>query len=346
MRIIGALLGCVTSIVLVYFMRDRGLVPSLVTVAAMSILTSWWYSRKVKLPAPRLTFAEVGQEAVALLKLGFAFMASSFRVMGVAYCIRITVLHQVGYEAVGLYQAAWALSNLYVGFVLQSMGDDFYPRLAGVAGNDALCNRMVNEQAHVSLLLAGPGILGTLTFAPTVIGMFYSARFMAAGDILQWICLGIALQVIIWPIGYIVLAKGAHRLFFWTELAWTIVHVGLAQLCVRHFGVTGAGMAFFGSYVFHGVLLYPFVRRLSGFTWSTANRKTGSLFLSSIGLVFLGFRVLPPLAATLFGTVVCILAGLYSVRTLLELVDSERMPRAIRGWLARLRFLPFRASPA
>jgi PST family polysaccharide transporter len=115
---------------------------------------------------------------------------------------------------------------------------------------------------------------------------------------------------------------------------------------VRHFGVTGAGMAFFGSYVFHGVLLYPFVRRLSGFTWSTANRKTGSLFLSSIGLVFLGFRVLPPLAATLFGTVVCILAGLYSVRTLLELVDSERMPRAIRGWLARLRFLPFRASPA
>jgi PST family polysaccharide transporter len=346
MRIIGAILGCVASIVLVYFFRENGLVPSLIAVAATGIMTSWWYSRKARVQAPRMTLAEVAREAVALLKLGFAFMASGFMIMGVAYCIRITVRRQVGYEAVGMYQAAWALSTLYVGFVFQALGDDFYPRLTAVASNNAACNRMVNEQAHVSLLLAGPGILGTLTFAPAVIAAFYSSKFMPAADILQWICLGIALQVVIWPIGYIVLAKGAHRVFFWTELAWTVVHIGLAQVLVHSFGVRGAGMAFFGSYVFHGVVIYPFIRKLSGFTWSPENWKTGSLFLASIGVVFMGFQVLPQIAATGLGAVVCVLACLYSLRSLLELVDSERMPRSIRGCLVRMRFLPARPSLA
>jgi hypothetical protein len=31
------------------------------------------------------------------------------------------------------------------------------------------CNRLVNEQAEVGLLLAGPGVIATLTFAPLVI---------------------------------------------------------------------------------------------------------------------------------------------------------------------------------
>jgi PST family polysaccharide transporter len=50
-------------------------------------------------------------------------------------------------------------------------------------------------------------------------------------------------------------------------------------------------MAFFGSYVFHGLVVYPIVSRLSGFRWSVANGQTGLLFLSSIAMVFGGFYV-------------------------------------------------------
>ena len=75
-----------TGIPLVYFFRERGVVPSLVSVAAMTILTSWWYSRKIEVRAATVTFSQVRQEASALLKLGFAFMASGLMTMGVAYC--------------------------------------------------------------------------------------------------------------------------------------------------------------------------------------------------------------------------------------------------------------------
>ena len=110
----------------------------------------------------------------------------------------------------------------------------------------------MNEQAQVSLLLAGPGVLATLTLAPLVIALFYTAKFAEAVDLLRWMCLGIALRVITWPMGFIIVAKNKQNLFFGAELAWTVVNVGLTWLCLRWWGLNGAGIAFFGSYVFHG----------------------------------------------------------------------------------------------
>jgi enterobacterial common antigen flippase len=260
--------------------------------------------------------------------------------MGVAYAARIIVLRKVGFEATGFYQSAWTLGGLYVGFILQAMGADFYPRLTASARDNAACNRMVNEQARVGLLLAGPGVIATLTFAPMVIALFYTAKFVAAVEILRWICLGATLQVITWPMGFIIVAKGKQGLFFWSELAWTIVAVGLAWIAVRSFGLNGAGIAFFGSYIFHGFLIYPIVRRLSGFRWSTANKRTGLFFLSLIAVVFTGFYVLPSLFAVCVGAFAIVLSGAYSIRVLVRLISLAQIPLPLRRLVIGLGFAP------
>jgi PST family polysaccharide transporter len=337
MSVLGALYGTIISIPLVYFLREDGVVPALVGVAAMGIITSWWYSRKVQIKRPALTVSAVSQEAAALLKLGFAFMASGLMMMGSAYAIRLIVLRTIGFEALGLYQSAWTLGGLYVGFILGAMGTDFYPRLTAIASDNTACNRMVNEQVEVSLLLAGPGVIATLTFAPLVIALFYTVEFAAAVDILRWICLGMALRVISWPMGFIILAKGAQKIFFWTEFAWTVVYIGLTWVCVKTFDLNGTGMAFFGSYVFHGFMIYPTVRWLSGFRWSIANRKTGALYLSLIAMVFCGFYLLPPLLAYGVGTLAVILSSVYAIRVLLSVIPQNRIPHRILRLLVWFR---------
>ena len=213
--------------------------------------------------------------------------------MGAGYAIRIIVLRRAGFEAAGLYQSAWNLAGVYVGFILASMGADFYPRLTAVAKDNAECNRLVNEQAQISLLLAGPGVLATMTFAPLVIALCYSSKFMAAVGVLRWFCLGLTLQVVAWPMGFVVVAKNKQQIFFWTELAAALVQVALGWICIAYFGLAGAGMSFFGLYVWHSLLIYWIVRRLSGFRWSAANRKLNLLFLPLSAWSFAGFICFP-----------------------------------------------------
>jgi PST family polysaccharide transporter len=337
MNVIGAFSGLVISVPVVYILREKGIAISLVLVAGTTIGTSWWYSRKIQVRAVRLTRSEMRHESAGLLKLGVAFMASGLMVPGVAYFVRVFLMHRVGIAATGMYQSAWTLGGLYVGFILQAMGADFYPRLSAVANDNAECNRLVNEQALIGLLIAGPGVLATLTLAPLVISLFYSAKFGGAVPVLRWISLGAMLQVLTWPMGFIIVAKARQNLFLLSELLWAIAAIGLAWTCVKWWGLNGAGIAFFLAYVVHWIIVYPIVRRLSGFRWSSKNQQTGILILSLIAGVFCAFHVLPLLWAAAGGSLAAVLTGVYSIRVLTKLIPFGELPRGAQRLLMMIR---------
>ena len=336
-NVIGAITSSVVTVVLVWLFSERGLALSLVTGAAVSVLILWWYSRKVKVERVSTTPAAIRREAGSLLRLGLAFMASGLLMMGAAYAVRLILIRFDGLSAAGIYQSAWGLGGLYVSFILQAMGTDFYPRLVGAIGSNVETNRMVNEQARVSLLLAGPGVLATLVFAPLAISVFYTSEFAPAADVLRWICMGMALRVISWPMGYIIVSRNHQVAFIATELAWTIVNVGGTLILVKLWGMQGAGVAFCLSYVFHVAIIYPIVRRLSGFRWERDNFVSGALFVCGAAAVTTGFAVLPPLAANVFGVVVTLAACVYSLRALATLVPPEHLPRRVRALVSRLQ---------
>ena len=339
-NVLGSLLGLLVGVPIVYVMGNAGVVPSLVGVAGAGIVVSWWYSRKIKVEPLAMKLREVSGEISMLLKLGFVLMASGLMVVGVAYAVRIIVLRKMGEDAAGFYQAAWTLGGLYVAFILQAMGADFFPRLTAVANDRSECNRLVNEQAEVSLLLAGPGIIGTLTFAPLVIQLFYSSKFGPAVEILRWICLGMMMRVASWPMGFILLAKGARQPFFWSELASSAVQVGLVWVCVAVYGLKGTGMAFFGGYVFYWFLIYAIVRSASGFRWSAANKQIGLTYGAMIAGVFVAWYYLPRLLVMVSGTGITLLAGILSLKKLCTLVPLERLPRLAQRCILFLRLAP------
>jgi enterobacterial common antigen flippase len=337
MNVIGAFSGLVISVPVIYVLREKGIAVSLVLVAATAIVTSWWYSRKIQISAVRPTRSEISYESAGLLKLGVAFMASGLLVPGVAYFVRVFLMHRVGIAATGLYQSAWTLGGLYVGFILQAMGADFYPRLSAVANDNGECNRLVNEQALIGLLIAGPGVLATLTLAPLVISLFYSAKFGGAVPVLRWICLGATLQVVTWPMGFIIIAKARQHLFLLSEFLWTITAIGLAWTCVKWWGLNGAGIAFFLAYVAHWIIVYPIVRRLSGFRWSRKNKEFGITSLVLVVIVFAGFYMLPLGWAVTFGILATLASAVHSLRTLGRLLDSDHLSRSMRWLLAASR---------
>lgn len=274
----GALLGSLAAVAIVYVARERGIVPSLVATASASLVLAWWYGRKLRMVKVALLPGEALGESALLFKLGLAFLASGLLMTGASFAVRTFVIRTLGLEAAGIYQAAWALGGLYVGFVLQSLGMDFYPRLVGVANDHRACNAMVNQQTQASVLMAAPGILATITFAPLVVSLIYSAKFTAAVMLLRWFCMGMALRVITWPIGFIIVAKNRQMAFFAVEAVWALFNIAATWWGLRVFGLEGAGIAFMFSYVVHALVVYPVVRSMTGFQWTGENLRNGCIF--------------------------------------------------------------------
>jgi enterobacterial common antigen flippase len=331
-NVYGSLAGTALTIGLVFWLGERGVVVSLVGAAAASLGVSWWYSRKIRITSVTMDRPERLREARALLRLGVAFMTSALLTMGAAYVVRIILIRSDGLEGAGLYQAAWAVGGLFVNFVLQAMGADYYPRLVATAGDDATSNRLVNEQATLSMLIAAPGVIATLTLAPWIVSTLYSGQFAAAGEVLRWVCLGMALRIVTWPLGYVLVARGKQIMFVGADLIWTIANIALTMLCVHHFGVVGAGIAFFASYLLHLFVVYPMCRQLTGFRWSATAARTAIASLVMIASVCAGFTALSPRAALAFGVCVAIASSVISVTSLRRLASPQQVSRRL-AWI-------------
>jgi antigen flippase len=338
LSVLGGLLGTVVSIPMIFLWGKEGIAPFLITVSAMTILTSWWYARKIPVVRITIGWRETLREAKELLSLGLVFMATGLMGSAVIYLVRVLVVRQLGMDSVGLYQAATTLSSLYIGVILGAMGMDFYPRLTAVAEDNKACNRMVNEQTEVGLLIAVPGILATLTFAPLIIQIFYSASFIPAYDVLRWHIFGIFLRVVSWPMGFVLLAKGKGRIFFWTELTANIVHVALVWAGMTFFGLKGTGMAFFALYVFYTAMILAVVHHLSSFHWSTTSLRLIGMTSVGVALAFLLPRFTSQNIALAFGGLLTLISAIYSLRALYRLVgpawiiDFRNKLRARLGW--------------
>lgn len=325
LSMLGAFFGAVISIPIIYYWGKEGIAPFLVGVSVMTILTSWWYARKIPIEKVNLRLQDIRDEAHVLISLGVVLMASALMTALVLYLIRVMVVRRFGLEAAGLYQSAAMLSSVYIGFILGAMGMDFYPRLTAASQDNVACNRLVNEQAEIGLLMAAPGLIATLTFAPLVIELFYSKKFIPAYDILQWQILGTFLRVVSWPLGYTLLAKGKGKMFFWTELSANAVYVVLFWLGIGIFGLKGSGMAFFALYFFYLFLMMYVVRKLTGFGWSERNLRLALIISPAVGTVFLLPRFLPPAASMAVGMALTIGMGIYSVKTLHGIVGSPNL---------------------
>jgi PST family polysaccharide transporter len=170
-----------------------------------------------------------------------------------------------------------------------------------------------------------------------LIAALYSAKFGGSVPILRWICLGTTLQVVTWPMGFIIVAKGRQNLLIFSEVTWAIVSIALAWFCIVRFGINGAGIAFFGSYIFHGFLVYPIAHHLSGFRWSGYNLRLGLIYFSLIGAVFCGFYFLPFGLAVFWGAVATLGSGIYSIWAFSKLVSFDRVPRPLQRIIMRFR---------
>lgn len=338
-NVIGAAIGTVSAIGFYTWLGMRGIVPSLVTVSAIALVISYHFAKRIPVPVVSLSWKQTFEEAGGMVKLGLVFMWNGLLLSAVTYAT-VTLITQINdLQAVGIYSAAFALSGVFVNFVLSAMGADYYPRLTGVADNKQAVNRMVNEQTEIGLLLAVPGLLATLALAPWFIRIFYTIDFLPAVELLQWFILGCLGRVISWPMSYVMLALGKGNWYFATETSFNILHVVLITIGLSLFGLIGVAYAFFVLYIGYTAAVYAVARHLTGFSWSRDARALNATAILSLGLTLAVVLNLAAWPATIVGGLVTLITTAYSLRGLVLRLGDDHIISVIAHKIPGLRFV-------
>ena len=305
------------------WLGPRGIVPVLIATAGVSLAVSWWFARRVHLEPVLLSWRDTFSGTRRLAGLGMAFMWSGLLTAGLDMLTRSLVTRQLGMDAAGLYQAAWAISGLFAGFILSAMGTDFYPRLTSVIHDHQIASRTVNEQTEIGMLLALPGLLGTLAFAPWMMEVFYTKEFLAGAALLPWFILGIFGRVVSWPLGFIQLAKGASHWFAATETIFFGFQIGMLLWTLPRFGLAGVAYTFAITYFLYTLAMLLTAKVLIKFRWSSRVKKllmlSGIFILLGLGVRFVIFGWVGLLA----GGVVTLAGSVLSLRGLAAILGAE-----------------------
>ena len=331
MTVISSLVGALVGIAAIYYLGETGIILLVLSAPFAGLVTSHFYVAKLPRTQPkRSSFREVKQQWGALLKLGFAFMVAGLAMPVGQLAVRAMVQNQLGLDSLGYFQASWAISMTYIGFVLGAMGTDYYPRLTAVISDHKKVIRLVNEQAEVAILLAGPVLLAMMALAPWVIRLLYSEEFIPSISVLRWQILGDTLKIISWPMGFIILASGRGRLFVMTEMFAACVFFVATWACMPWLGIDATGVAFFLMYLSYFPLLLVVTRLLVGFSFSTKVKKD-ALLLFAFSLIVASTGYYSDLYAAVMGLALALLMGWRSLGRLEEIVaPSGKLGRLLR----------------
>lgn len=300
----------------------------LLTPISIFILGHMYVSRIPKVTVSHMSILEMKEKLSSIFRLGFAFMLSGFIILFGQLLVRSIIQDKLGLDATGYFQASWAISMTYIGFVLAAMGMDYYPRLTAVINDHKLVNKMVNEQTEVSLYLAGPVILAMLALSPWVIAILYTSDFHPAVVVLQWQILGDILKIACWPLAFIMLAAGDGKKYVWSESLGIGVLVLLTFILIPLIGLKGSGISFLGMYLF----ILPMQRILAGnrtgFKWEHGvSMQIISLFVGGGSIIAVSY--FSEIASVIYGLILTILFAILGFNKLAKKAEVDGPVRAL-----------------
>ena len=74
----------------------------------------------------------------------------------------------------GIFQAAWTITNSYVLILLNAIATDFYPALSSVNHDNNKMNVMINQQTQLSVIIGTPMLILMIVFMPIIMRLLYT----------------------------------------------------------------------------------------------------------------------------------------------------------------------------
>ena len=258
-NVLGNLLSFAISVPLYYIWGKEAIAPVIVIVSVSTFFFAYYYQNKTGIREAKASKVEAKEISYDILKMGIPYACAELFPVLASYLIRLYVGNRGGVSDVGLYAAGFAILNGYVGMIFSAMSSDFIPRLSAISDNNEACEKTINSQILVSILILLPILLLLIVFARLVVIILYSSEFLPMIGMVFWGALGMLIKTFVWCYGCILIPKRDSLVYFLTAFISSAAYLGLSVLLYSIFGLSGLGMAFFASNAFDSLVAYCYI---------------------------------------------------------------------------------------
>jgi O-antigen/teichoic acid export membrane protein len=260
--LVSSLFITIVTIPIYYYYRFDGILPVVLLSGIIGFLVNWYYTRNIKITKVKHSLLESYKQGKSLLELGFLLSINVIFGQICAYLIKLYLNHNGANTSVlGFYEVSNIILVSYVGMIFTAMGTDFYPRLTAIHNDNNKVNQFVNDQIEVGLLLVSPLIILFYFLSPILISILYTKDFLSVLLILKAALFAIIIKAIIWPLAFIILAKGEKKLYFKQELLGDFLNIFSTILFYHYFGLEGIGLAMVLNYSIYGIYVYRILNK-------------------------------------------------------------------------------------
>jgi O-antigen/teichoic acid export membrane protein len=277
MTVISALISVVCIVPFYYGFGLEGIVPAIVISTVVDWIQTLCFSHQV---APmtrelwascfspdrrvRIGLRRLWQRMRPIILVGVSTIVSGLMVSGVELWTQ-SLIAASSMLAVGLYRAGYQLSITYPSMIFTSIGNDFYPRLAGIGRDVAMRNRLVTRQMLVTCAIVVPMTAAFAWLMPYLVPLFFSHKFDDLLPMALWSCWTLPIKALSLPLAYLPLALGKWRDYLGIEVTVGLVMAACVTLGWHQGGLAGTGVGLLVAFIVELAVNYLFCRWRYGF---------------------------------------------------------------------------------
>jgi PST family polysaccharide transporter len=271
-NVLRSLISLIIIIPAVYFFRLEGAIFSAIIIAAVHLVLSRYYVKKVTTLSIIDKWLKFDK---SILKDLFKYGVTSL-IVGTAYylshlILKIIIVSSLGLKINGIYQPVWALTMTYLTIVLSSMSAYSYPRLCELRNNDEI-NDELNGIIRVAFLIIMPIMFFILIARSPIIFLLYSADFLDATIYMPIQIIGDFFKLLVWALGMYLLPMKRLYAFIVINIIIDIMLVVLAHFLINIYDLHGITISFTFSHLLGFVILFGYSKKILKFKFWPINR--------------------------------------------------------------------------
>lgn len=240
----SAAVGLAIGVPMYWVWGVGGIAPAMLALAMCMWAFYRWGNRDLR-DADHVSWRQSIVLARPLILFGSAIMGAQLIGVATQYIQNVFIRAFGDADEVGLVQATISICAQGLSMVFAAMAMDYYPRLALAMSQGCDAAAVLRRQTRLVAIVTAPVSVLIILLAPLIVKVLLSEAFEGAVPLLRLMAVAVFFQAVSYPAGYVTMAAGNKRLFFWLEgVGFNALQLTMACIGYLLYGLIGVGAAY------------------------------------------------------------------------------------------------------